>query len=147
MGIIILLTILVIIFTTLFILSLKFTDDYDLDIWEITATISAVIGFCCIVCLFVTSIFCIVANSNYTKRKVRIEYSETVESLNITRQYIKTITEDYARSMAVTEYNHEVKVFKSDLKNHKNRLNNKWINWFICSEYKKLDIDAIDYIK
>lgn len=145
MGIILLLIILFIICTTLFIISCKI--GYCDDIWEIIQFISAVIGGVLLVGLFITSIVCIVANSNYTKRKVRIEYNETVESLNNTKEYIETITDDYARSIAVTEYNHEVRLFKSDLKKEKNILNNQWINWFVCSEYKKLNIDVVEYIR
>ena len=146
MGIILLLSILFIICLMLFILSFKF-DTYYSFIWLTIQFISAVIGGCLLITLFVISILCMVANSNYTKRQVRIEYSETVESLNNTKEYIETITDDYARSIAVTEYNHEVRLFKSYLKTEKNRLNNQWINWFTCSEYKKLDIDVVDYIK
>lgn len=146
MGIILLLAILFIICVVLLIVYFK-VDHYYSEFWEVTGTLSIVIGGLLLVALFITSTLCIVANSNYTKRKVRIKYSETVESLNNTKQYIETITDDYARSIAVTEYNHEVRAFKFDLKKEKNRLDNNWLNWFTCSEYEKLDIDVVDYIK
>ncbi len=146
MGIILLLTLLFIICVVLLVIYAKVYNYYS-DLWEVIGFLSIVIGSVLLIALFITSIACIVNNTNYTKRKVRIEYNETVESLNNTKEYVETITDDYARSIAVTEYNNEVKAFKSDIMKEKNRLNNGWINWFTCSEYKKLDTDAIEYIK
>ena len=107
-----------------------------------TGVIGAIscIGFiaCCI--------FCLIINASLNCNSIQIEYNQRLEELNSTKQVIETIQDDYARSVAITQYNTNVREFKEDVLMAQLYLKNPWINWFVCHEYNNFDANAVDYI-
>jgi len=90
--------------------------------------------------------FGIVHNSGpYVDTKM-IEYEETVNELKASRKLIDSITDDYARAVAVVEYNKSVSEFKSNILIVQRRLDNLMINWTQSIAYKYMDANAVDYI-
>ena len=121
------------------ILALKVNDDFLF--FSVAAGGLGVIPF--IIMLFMI----ISAQSPYTKEKARLNYSQTITQLNATIQYIDNISDDYARSIAVEQYNSDVKKFKQEIAYSKINLKNPWINWFESYVYNEFDIDIVSYIE
>ena len=97
---------------------------------------------------FIVTIAAIIgAQNSYTQEQVRMKYSQTVTQLNSTREYIDNITDDYARSVAVLEYNSEVGNFKQDIMHMQINLKNPWINWFSSYVYNEFDANVVSYIE
>ena len=92
-------------------------------------------------------IFILCRNNNVTHKTLKTTYEERVVELSNTREYISTITDDYARSVAVTQYNDKVRKYRTEIITYKDKANNIWISWLYNSEYKHLDEDVFQYIK
>ena len=146
MGIIILLSILLAINIFLMILGIVKDDGWD-DAAFCLKVFGTAFAIVFLVATVIVGIFQISANVNTSKLQTRAWYEESVENLNSTKEYIATITDDYTRSIAVKDYNKDVKKFKLTIKNAKYDLDNGWINWFTCPEYQYLDETVVDYIR
>lgn len=146
MGFIILLSILLLIFIALAILGIVKGYDWDTPAY-VLQFIGIVFGIATLIALVILSIVASVENGRTRKAKVESWYNETVLNLDSTKEYISTITDDYVRSLAVKEYNSEVKSFKLLIKDSKHDLDNGWISWYTCPTFKELDENVVDYIR
>lgn len=109
----------------------------------VVATLDIIGTIFLLVC--VVTILC--TNNNVTHKTLKTKYEERVVELSNTREYISTITDDYARSVSVTEYNTKVRKYRTEIITYKAKANNVWISWLYNSEYKHLDEDVFQYIK
>jgi len=82
-----------------------------------------------------------------TKQEVKNDLEQKIEEIQSDYNYIQTITDDKAKSVAVVEYNKQVKEFKTLVLSKQYILNNIWINWYTCSEYGNYDTNVVIYIK
>ena len=123
------------------------SKSWEYSNWEAVVFPSGVVAILFGVFAFIAVPVAIVNNSTASRNSAQIWYTESVENLNATRNYILTITDDYAKSAAVTNYNLSVKNFKYTIKNEKAELANPWISWFNCSIYNEFDENIVDYIK
>lgn len=89
----------------------------------------------------------LVENSSPINDQLIISYNEEVESLTADYNYISTIQDDNARSIAVVEYNNHVREFKSAIIKGKYLANNVWISWLNPHAYNDMDENIVDYIK
>lgn len=110
----------------------------------IGAAILDIIG---VISLLVCLVTILCTNTNVTHKTLKTKYEERVVELSNTREYISTITDDYARSVAVTQYNDKVRKYRTEIITYKSKANNVWISWLYNSEYKHLDGDVFQYIK
>lgn len=117
---------------------------YDEDLLDLIGIISILIGSIGIICCILVIIL---NNNSFSKSKAKIWYEETVESLTADYDYINTIQDDKARSVAVVEYNAKVKGFKTEITTNQISLDNLWINWMNCYAFKDMDANAVKYIK
>jgi len=131
-----------------FLVVLGYIKDYDWDDGAfILRALGYILGGLVLIFLIALTATAVVENDRTNKVKVESWYNETVLNLNSTKEYIATITDDYVRSLAVKEYNNEVKSFKLQIKESKCNLDNGWVNWYTCSKYKELDENVVEYIR
>lgn len=96
--------------------------------------------------VLVSVIIMIIMNCPTHNQKVRIYCQETINELTTTRQMIREIKDDYARSVAITQYNSKVQEFKTEVATNQNYLNNPFINWYVPHAYNEFSVNAIEYI-
>ena len=96
--------------------------------------------------LLVCGPVCLIFNSSARCNYVRIWHEQEIQELESTRQIIETIQDDYARSVAITQYNTRVKEYKEEILVKQHYLNNPWISWFNCREYNNFSADEVSYI-
>ena len=107
------------------------------------AVFSAIAGLGVIIC----SVAAIVTNFPSLKNKVKIDLDQRIEEIQSDYNYIQSITDDKARSVADVEYNKEVNQFKTQLQSEQYYLNNIWLNWYTCPVYNDYDVEIVVYIK
>ncbi len=106
-----------------------------------------IFGFIIGVSGMITCCITILCNNNKIKRQsVKVKLDNKIAEIQATRQLITTIQDDYARSVAITEYNHKVKEYKTEIESIKVYSESLWLNWFYCKEYKNYDSNAVEYI-
>lgn len=140
--------ILMIIFIALFVLGVLGgiaykVRDYDEDMHLVLNLVEAGIGILGVV---IGTMVIIMNNNDYARSQVRLTYQQEVEEFNATRSVIETIQDDYARSVAIQQYNTNVKEFKQDIIMNQLYVKNPWISWFCNQEYKNLDVNVVSYI-
>ena len=109
----------------------------------INGAIAIIVGFIALV----LGMICIISNSSFQNQKVRISYEQRVEELQHSRVLIENIQDDYARSVATTQYNTSVREFKEELLVAQTYAKNPWTSWFNCQEYLKLDATVVSYVE
>ncbi len=92
-------------------------------------------------CLFIA-----LCNSPAAHVAARVNYSETVTSLNSTYKLLTQAEDSYAKYTAIQQYNSEVREFKEDITTTQAHLKNPWINWMCNYEYKNFDANVVSYI-
>ena len=117
---------------------------YEEDTLDLIGIINILIGSIGIICCV---LIIILNNNSLSKSKAKIWYEETVESLTADYDYINTIQDDKARSVAAVEYNSKVKGFKTEIITNQISLDNLWLNWMKCYAFKDMDANAVKYIK
>jgi len=60
---------------------------------------------------------------------------------------IITIISSSITRVEAVEYNEKVKDYKTDIAKSKHRLDNPWINWFVCPVYNEFTGEEVRYIK
>lgn len=124
-------------------------EKFDWD--SIAYIISLVLGIALCIITGLGIIICgsmvIIYNFPSIKQQVRNDLEQKIEEIQSDYNYIQLITDDRAKSVAVVEYNKQVKEFKSLLLTEQYILDNIWINWYTCSEYGNYDVNAVVYIK
>ena len=90
-------------------------------------------------------IICCVQNP-IEQEAIKVKYEQSITQLTSTRDYINTITDD-SKSVAVQQYNADVKDFKQEIIVEQLKLKNPWINWYHSYAYLKLDADVVSYIQ
>lgn len=96
--------------------------------------------------LLIAILFAAVANNPTKYEMVKNWYGESVTSFKATQTMIGSIKDDYARSVAIRDYNDDVKTFKIKILEEQEGLKNPFINWFYCAQYATLDPNVVDYI-
>jgi len=96
--------------------------------------------------LIVGVIVIIMNNNSFSRSQARLVYEQNVAEFNATRNVIENIQDDYARSVAIQQYNTNVKEFKEDIITLQHYVNNPWISWFCNQEYKSFNVDVVSYI-
>ena len=91
------------------------------------------------------TIICCVQNP-IEQETVRVKYEQSIAQLTSTREYINNLTDDYAKSVAVQQYNIDVRDFKQEIMMEQLKLTNPWVNWYHSYAYLKLDADVVSYI-
>lgn len=113
------------------------------DTWGIGAVPSGLVGG-------IFSILCISlvlsVNTPFNKRRTKIELDNRIAEIEADKQLILTLKDDYARSVAITNYNNKVKEFKVEVEKAQYDLNNPFVNWFTCPVYNEYDSSMVDYI-
>ena len=89
----------------------------------------------------------IVNNTPIACDRLRIKYEQNVTQLTTTRSAIETITDDYARSIAIQQYNIEVNKFKQDILVEQLKLSSPWTNWLAPHVYNEFDANVVSYIQ
>ena len=106
-----------------------------------------VIGFIGTVSFGLSTVVCVTVaiamNSNYKCCEERNWYKQQVIQLNSTYEVL--INNSY-NATAVQQYNSEVAEFKSQIASIQLNLNNPWVSWFNCKEYKNMSTKAVKYI-
>ncbi len=137
----------VLLLLTIGLLFLKEKFDWD----SIAYNTSFVLGtILCIVTglgIIICGSMAMIYNFPSIKQQVRNDLEQKIEEIQSDYNYIQLITDDRAKSVAVVEYNKQVKEFKSLLLTEQYILDNIWINWYTCSEYGNYDVNAVVYIK
>ena len=134
------------IFTILGIASiLVYTFKYDIkkELWIVSFGVNTFIG---VIMLLIVGCGALLNNTPRAHEEARIAYNAKVEELTSTREAIYHMTDDYAKSVSITQYNTLVREFKEDIKIGQERLKNPWINWFNNYAYKDFDVDVVSYI-
>lgn len=94
----------------------------------------------------ICSVMILTNNTKIKRQSVKVELDNKIAEIQATKQLITTIQDDYARSVAITEYNNKVKEYKTQIESIKVYSESLWLNWFWCSEYKNYDSNAVEYI-
>ena len=113
---------------------------------ELNAALAGICGAIGFILWLVVGTGALICNTPMAHESARIQYNTRVEELTNTREAISHITDDYARSVSITQYNSLVREFKEDIRIAQIRLNNPWINWFNNYAYKDFDANVVDYI-
>ena len=113
------------------------------DLGGVMAVIGLLLGIagtiaCCI------TILC--NNTRIKRQSVKVELDNKIAEIQATKQLIITIQDDYARSVAITEYNNKVKEYKTQIDSIKVYSESLWLNWFWCKEYKNYNSNDVEYI-
>lgn len=95
--------------------------------------------------LFSIIIICCV-QSPIAQEAVKVKHEQSIAQLTSTREYINNLTDDYAKSVAVQQYNIDVRNFKQEIMIQQLHLRNPWISWYHSYAYLKLDADVVSYI-
>ena len=96
--------------------------------------------------LLIAIVLAAAANNPTKYEMAKNWYEESVTSLKATQVMIGSIKDDYARSVAIRDYNNDVKTFKIKILENQEGLKNPFINWFYCAQYATLDPNVVDYI-
>jgi len=96
--------------------------------------------------VLVSIIVIAVTNCPTHNQKVRIYCQETINELTTTRQMISEIKDDYARSVAITQYNSKVQEFKTEVATNQNYLSNPFTNWYVPYAYNEFSVNDVEYI-
>lgn len=121
--------------------------DWDSIFYSTSFVVGAV--FCIIagLGLVICSTIAISENLPIVRQQVINGLNQKVEEIQSDYNYIQTITDDRAKSIAVVEYNKKVREFKTKVLTEQYVLNNIWINWYTSPEYGNYDVDIVVYIK
>lgn len=132
-------------------IGLLFLKEKVFDWDSIPYNISSILGiFLCIATglgIFICGTLAIVSNFPTTKQQVKNDLEQKIEEIQSDYDYIQLITDDRAKSVAVVEYNKQVKEFKTLVLSEQYLLDNIWVNWYTCSEYGNYDANVVVYIK
>lgn len=96
--------------------------------------------------LFSIVIICCVQNQT-RQETIKVMYEQSITQLTSTREYINNLTDDYAKSVAVQQYNIDVSNFKQGIMVEQLKLKNPWISWYHSYAYLKLDANVVSYIE
>ena len=128
-------------------LFLKEKFDWDSIAYNISFVLGVVLCIATGLGILVCGSMAIVLNCSISKQKVKNYLDQKIEEIQSDYNYIQSITDDRAKSVAVVEYNKQVKEFKTLLLSEQYVLNSVWINWYTCSEYGNYDANVVVYIK
>lgn len=137
-------TILIVLVTTI-ILAVCFIFSYKTNN-EGNMWLSGSFGFLSAIILVTLITIAALENTPFRHERTKLEYDEIITELLATRNKIQTITDDYSRSVAIQQYNTEVREFKIEIKKHQYNLKNPWINWFENYVYVDFDADVVSYL-
>lgn len=96
--------------------------------------------------VFSVGVLALIKNGSIERHNVRVWHEESVMSFHATEAMISTIKDDYARSVAIQQYNHDVKEFKVKILANQEGLRNPFVNICYCSEYNNINANAVSYI-
>ena len=126
------------------------TKKYDYKLSEVVDTTLTITGATLTVLFGLITIiggmWCVMANNPMTYENERIAYVEKVDSLNATYSVLITNVDNESYKISIQQYNQEIREFKTEIKTNQKWLNNPWTNWFMCKEYKNMDVNAVSYI-
>jgi len=128
-------------------LILKEKIDWDSIPYYISFIAGGILSFIAVLGIIICSTVAITSNVPSVKNKARIYLDQKIEAIQSDYNYIQTITDDKAKSIAVVEYNKEVKEFKTELKSEQYYLNSIWFNWYTCPAYNEYSVEVVVYIK
>ena len=145
--------ILLIIFGVLFILGMLFIIlELSLPVYnpEICkgllpcGVIFAIIGTIGLLCCGLASL---VNQSNFNKIRVRTEYQERITSINNTKSILESQLETNTLTiLEISEYNNNVREFKTELKTQQAKTKSPWIGCLCCSVCNEFSVDAVNYL-
>ena len=96
--------------------------------------------------LLVCIIMIVSVNSPSSHYAARVETEEFIAEMAISKKTIENIADDYARSVAIQEYNTKVSNYRSSILTIQHYLKSPWLNWFNNAEYANFSVDDVSYI-
>ncbi|MBP3799972.1 MAG: hypothetical protein ILA19_03210 [Bacilli bacterium] len=128
-------------------LFLKEKFDWDSVPYTVSFIVGAVFTIIGGIAVIICSTMAIIEHIPSVRHQIKNGIEQQIEEIQSDYNYIQTITDDKARSVAVVEYNKQVRDFKTTLLAEQYALDNLWINWYSCPEFGNYDVDVVVYIK
>lgn len=119
----------------IFISKINYWDDKEFIGWAGTALFG--------LALFICGLISLLNNASSQCYKAKAWYEQQVTQLNNTYE---TLTTHAYNPIAIQQYNSEVAEFKGKIIAAQLSLNNPWISWFECKEYKNMSAEAVKYV-